>query len=198
MKTLFKLVVAILVLNAAVRGGLAMWQYYQFKDAAQQVVLFGQRADPEEIQANIVAKATELSVLIRPDDVKVSRDGQRTIAQGSYIQPVDRDGSRSSIACSRSRSSWLTRFTYSASLTAARLVSTFIPAPRADVFSSSIPTATSLDADAAPLDAMTSASRIARSHARMVASGASVAARMASSIASRRAACSAPVDRGRR
>ena len=75
MKTLFKLVVAILVLNAAVRGGLAMWQYYQFKDAAQQVVLFGQRADPEEIQANIVAKATELSVPVRPDDVKVSRDG---------------------------------------------------------------------------------------------------------------------------
>ena len=89
MKTLFKLVIAILVLNAAVRGGLAMWQYYQFKDAAQQVVLFGQRADPEEIQANIVAKATELSVPVRPDDVKVSRDGQHTIAQGSYIQPVD-------------------------------------------------------------------------------------------------------------
>ena len=89
MKTLFKLVIAILVLNAAVRGGLATWQYYQFKDAAQQVVLFGQRADPEEIQANIVARATELSVPVRPDDVKVSRDGQRTVAQGSYIQPVD-------------------------------------------------------------------------------------------------------------
>ena len=62
MKTLFKLVIAILVLNAAVRGGLATWQYYEFKDAAQQVVLFGQRADPEEIQANIVARATEMSV----------------------------------------------------------------------------------------------------------------------------------------
>ncbi len=60
MKTLFKLVVALLVLNASVRGALAMWQYYQFKDAAQQVVLFGQRAEPEEIQANIVARATEL------------------------------------------------------------------------------------------------------------------------------------------
>jgi hypothetical protein len=89
MKTLFKLVIAILVLNAAVRGGLATWQYYQFKDAAQQVVLFGQRADPEDIQANIVARATELSVPIRPDDVKVSREGTRTVAQGYYIQPVD-------------------------------------------------------------------------------------------------------------
>jgi hypothetical protein len=67
MKTLFKLVIAILLLNAAVRGGLAMWQYYQFKDAAQQVVLFGQRADPEDIQANIVARATELNVPVRLD-----------------------------------------------------------------------------------------------------------------------------------
>ena len=89
MKTLFKLVIAILVLNGAVRGGLAMWQYYQFKDAAQQAVLFGQRADPEEIQATIVARATEMSVPIRPDDVKVSRDGTRTVAEGYYIQPVD-------------------------------------------------------------------------------------------------------------
>lgn len=89
MKTLFKLVIAILVLNAAVRGGLATWKYYEFKDAAQQVVLFGQRADPEEIQANIVARATEMSVPIRPDDVKVSRDGTRTIAEGYYIEPVD-------------------------------------------------------------------------------------------------------------
>jgi hypothetical protein len=89
MKTLFKLLVALLVLNAAVRGALAMWQYYQFKDAAQQVVLFGQRAEPEEIQANIVAKATAMSVPVRPDDVKVSRDGQRTVAQGSYTRPVE-------------------------------------------------------------------------------------------------------------
>ena len=88
MKTLFKLAIALLVLNASVRGAMAMWQYYQFKDAAQQIVLFGQRAAPEEIQANIVAKATELNVPVRPDDVKISRDGTRTIAEGSYVQTV--------------------------------------------------------------------------------------------------------------
>jgi hypothetical protein len=89
MKTLFKLVIAILVLNAAVRGGLAMWQYYQFKDAAQQVVLFGQRSELEDIQADIVARATAMSVPVRADDVKVSRDGTRTVAQGSYVRTVD-------------------------------------------------------------------------------------------------------------
>ncbi len=89
MKTLFKLVVAILVLNAAVRGALAMWEYYQFKDAAQQIVLFSQRVEPEEIQATIVARATEMHVPVQPDDVKVSRDGQRTVAEGSYTRPVE-------------------------------------------------------------------------------------------------------------
>ena len=87
MKTLFKLVIAILVLNASVRG-LAMWQYHQFKDAAQQVVLFGQRSDLEELQASILAKATALDVPMRLDDIKISRDSTRTIAEGSYIQPV--------------------------------------------------------------------------------------------------------------
>jgi hypothetical protein len=89
MKTLFKLVVAVLVLNAAVRGALAMWQYYQFKDAAQQIVLFSQRAEPEEIQADIVARATAMSVPVQPDDIKVSRDGERTVAEGSYTRPVE-------------------------------------------------------------------------------------------------------------
>ena len=88
MKTLFKLVIAILVLNAAVRGGLAMLQYYEFKDAAQQVVLFGQRSDPEEIQAKIVARAHDMSVPVMPDNVKVSRDETRTVAEGFYIQTV--------------------------------------------------------------------------------------------------------------
>jgi hypothetical protein len=89
MKTLFKLVIAILVLNASVRGALAMWQYYQFKDAAQQIVLFSQRAEPEDIHADIVARATEMSVPVQPDDIKVSRDGQRTVAEGSYTRPVE-------------------------------------------------------------------------------------------------------------
>jgi hypothetical protein len=90
MKTLFQLVVAILLLNAAVRGGLAMWQYFQFKDAAQQAVLFGgQRAEPEDIQATIMARARQLNVPVRLDDIKVTRDATRTVAEGSYVRPVD-------------------------------------------------------------------------------------------------------------
>src|SRR5262245_45970608 len=89
MKTLFKLVVALLILNAAARGAWCMWTYYQFKDTAQQLVLFGQKATPEELQGSILARATELSLPVKSDDVDVRRDGVRTVAQASYTQPVE-------------------------------------------------------------------------------------------------------------
>ena len=89
MKTLFKLVVALLVLNAAARGAWSMWTYSQFKDAAQQVVLFGQKSTPEELENSILARATELKLAVRPDDVVVRRDSVRTVAEASYTQPVE-------------------------------------------------------------------------------------------------------------
>ena len=36
-----------------------------------------------------MAKATELNLPFRPDDVKVHRDGVRTVAQASYTQTVE-------------------------------------------------------------------------------------------------------------
>jgi hypothetical protein len=89
MKTLFKLVVALLVLNAAARGAWSMWSYSQFKEAAQQVVLFGQKATPEELQSSILARATELKLPVSPDDVVVRRDSVRTVAEATYTQPVE-------------------------------------------------------------------------------------------------------------
>ena len=44
--------------------------------------------EPEEIQANIIARASALDVPVRLDDIKVSRDATRTVAEGYYIQPV--------------------------------------------------------------------------------------------------------------
>jgi hypothetical protein len=89
MKTLFKLVVALLVLNAAARGAWSMWTYSQFKEAAQQVVLFGQKATPEELEGGILAKATELHLPVRASDIVVTRDTVRTVAEASYTQPVE-------------------------------------------------------------------------------------------------------------
>jgi hypothetical protein len=89
MKTLLKVLIAAVILNATVRAAMAAWSYYQFKDAAQQTILFGGQSTPAELQESIVRRAGELGLPIGPEDVEVRRDGPRTVAEASYTQPVE-------------------------------------------------------------------------------------------------------------
>ena len=89
MKTIIKILIAAALLNAAVRGGMAAFTYYQFKDRAEQLVIFGSRATPQELQNQILETAAELDVPIDPENIIVERDGTRTRADASYVQPVE-------------------------------------------------------------------------------------------------------------
>jgi hypothetical protein len=88
-KTIIKLLIAAALLNAAVRGGMAAWTYYQFRDRAEQLVIFGAAATPQELQNQIVETAAELDVPIDPENVTVEREGARTRAEAAYVQPVE-------------------------------------------------------------------------------------------------------------
>ena len=89
MKTIVKLLVAAAIINAAVRGASAAWSYYQLKDAAQQTVVFGAGATTDDLHGQIMRRAAEYDVPLQPGDLTVTRDGPRTIAEGSYTQPVE-------------------------------------------------------------------------------------------------------------
>jgi hypothetical protein len=89
MKTLVKVVVVVMVLNAVVRVGWAQWNFYQLRDTAQQAVTFGAQDQPVEIQARILDKAVELELPVPPEGVLVERDGMRTHAAANYTQPVE-------------------------------------------------------------------------------------------------------------
>jgi hypothetical protein len=89
MKTLFKLAVAVMVLNAVVRLGWAAWNFYELRDAAQQAVTFGAQEQPPEIHGRILKKAGELRLPVNPDGVVVQREGVRTHAAARYVQPVE-------------------------------------------------------------------------------------------------------------
>jgi len=89
MKTVLKLLVAIALLNAVARGAIAQWNYYQLKDSAQQLITFGADASPEQLQGEIVEKASELDIALDADDVQVTKDGLRSSAEVSYTQPVE-------------------------------------------------------------------------------------------------------------
>jgi len=89
MKTLIKLLIAAIVLNALARAGLAASRHYQFTDAAQQVIVFGSRLRIDELHHEIMARAAELELTVDPADLIVRRDGLRTIVEGSYTQAIE-------------------------------------------------------------------------------------------------------------
>jgi hypothetical protein len=89
MKTIIKLLIALVILNAVARGAMAAWSYYEFRDAAAELVLFGSRATTTELHDQILSRAGELDVPVAPANVNVQRQGARTWADVSYTQPVE-------------------------------------------------------------------------------------------------------------
>ena len=74
-KTLLKLVVVVIILNGLFRTAMVAWDYFQLKDEAQQLAVFGARQSPQELHDRILAKALELDVPLQPENLDVQRDG---------------------------------------------------------------------------------------------------------------------------
>jgi hypothetical protein len=89
LKAIIKLLIAAAILNGTVRAGAAAWSYYQFKDAAEQTLIFGATATTDELHDAIVRRAMELDLPVDPQNVAVTRDGPRTLAEASYTQAVE-------------------------------------------------------------------------------------------------------------
>ena len=89
MKTILKLLLAGIVINAAFHGGTAAMHYYKFREAAQQAVLFGASATPTDIRRQIVARGQELQLPIKLENVMVRRQGGRTWADAAYEHKVE-------------------------------------------------------------------------------------------------------------
>jgi len=89
MKTLIKLIIAAVVVNAAYRGGSTYLKYYQFKDETQQMILFGQAEQVGDLAKQILGEAAKRDVPLDADDVMVTREGTRTLAEVSYTENVE-------------------------------------------------------------------------------------------------------------
>ena len=89
MKTIIKLLIALAIINGAVRVGIVAARYYQLKDETQQLLTFGGNTTPNELQNHIVSKAVELNIPVDPAEIIVTRDGLHTYATVSYSQPVE-------------------------------------------------------------------------------------------------------------
>ena len=88
-KTILKLVIVVIILNGLFRTAMLAWDYFQLKDEAQQLAVFGAGTSTEELHNRIMSKAQELDVPLQPENLYVTRDGGRTVVIASYQQPLE-------------------------------------------------------------------------------------------------------------
>ena len=89
MKTVLKLVIAIALLNAVVRGADSAWNYYQLKDAAERALLFGSSRTSQQVHTQIMESAAELRIPLKPEDLSIRWRTGRRVAEASYTQPIE-------------------------------------------------------------------------------------------------------------
>src|SRR4029450_11844220 len=89
MKTVLKLVIAVALLNAVVRGADSLWNYYQLKDAAERALLFGSQRTSQQVHQQIMERALELDLPLKPEDLRIRWATGRRIAAASYTQEVE-------------------------------------------------------------------------------------------------------------
>lgn len=88
-RAIIRIIVAVAVLNAAVRIGFAYWGYYQLKDTAQQLIVFEFNTPTGKIRQQILDAAMELSVPLEAQNLEVIREGTMTFVNVWYVQPVE-------------------------------------------------------------------------------------------------------------
>ena len=89
MKTLFKLLIAAAVLNAAARYGLSAWTHYEFLDSVQQTLLFGADSSPQELTDEIIRQAERREVPLARESLDVQRRQNIDTANASYVDPIE-------------------------------------------------------------------------------------------------------------
>jgi hypothetical protein len=88
-KTIITVAITLAVLNACARMGMAAFNYFQLKDEAQQLILFGARSSTQQIHDQIVEYAEGLDVPLYGEDLYVTREDDRTYVDAYYQQPVE-------------------------------------------------------------------------------------------------------------
>lgn len=88
MKTLVKIVIALVLVTASFNASRAALNNYQFEDAVREGILFDPRASNGEIYAMIAKLANEYDVPLAPEDIDVRDVGQEVQIKMSYTTNV--------------------------------------------------------------------------------------------------------------
>ena len=88
LKTVIKLLVAAVILNAAWRVGSTFLTYYRFEDRLQEVAQFGGSRPVAEVREQAVKVSKELDVPIEPDAIVVRKTDREIFIDASYVDQL--------------------------------------------------------------------------------------------------------------
>jgi hypothetical protein len=88
MKTIIKILVALVVVTACFNASRAALNNYQFEDAVHEGLIFDGRASNEEIVDMIGKLASAYDVPLSPDDIAIRQVGQDVQVEMSYTRNV--------------------------------------------------------------------------------------------------------------
>jgi hypothetical protein len=89
MRTLIKLLIGLLIVNAAWRVGSAYYQHYAFTDAVQHEAQFAADTSMENTLARVVEIAQTMNVPVREEDVSVRKDHNRVYIDAVYTEQIE-------------------------------------------------------------------------------------------------------------
>ena len=88
MKSIIKLLLLLLVLNAGVQVGRAVWRSYALEDALKSQVLHGPVTNEAGLKARVVEIAEKNGVELDPPDIEIGADGDLTTIETSYVDNI--------------------------------------------------------------------------------------------------------------
>jgi hypothetical protein len=88
-RSIIKLALAALIVNAAWRVGGAYLGYYRFTDAVQQLTHYRGDKSDTEIHDRIFALASQYDIVVSDDTLTIQRDESRTVVSGAYTKPIE-------------------------------------------------------------------------------------------------------------
>jgi hypothetical protein len=89
MRTLIKLLIVGLIVNATYHVSSAYWQFYEFKDALRDIAQSGERQSDQELQGRAADVASDLDIPIGRHQIAVQRDRRHTGITASYRRDIE-------------------------------------------------------------------------------------------------------------
>lgn len=88
MKTIFKMLVAVVVLTGCFNAGRSLVTEYQFEDAVREALLFDPRMTDAEIVQLVMKSASEHNIPIEASGIAIKQTGPEVRVDMTYTQDV--------------------------------------------------------------------------------------------------------------